>query len=305
MVFYHLYSFICCFDTFRYAFLKWEGMNWFDAINHAFSTISTGGFSTKNNSMAFWANNYAILWTTTIFMFLSGINFIVHLKVLKGDFSGFKSEEVRWYFIIFIVLSVVLTLWHLEKSDDSLLFCLTHSFFTISSILTTTGFVSLDYVQWGTFAIAVIFVAMMVGANAGSTAGGVKVIRYVVLFKNLASQIKQMLHPNAIIGVYIDKERVTSKILSSVTGFFFLYVITNIILTLYLFGSGYDFLTSFSASLACIGNIGPGFAHVGPVDNFAFFTSSQKIVLSIFMIIGRLEFYTFIILLSRDFWKKF
>lgn len=297
-----VYLFLTILDT---LFLWLEGMSLFDAVNHAFSTISTGGFSTKNASIGYWDSNPLIIWTTTIFMFLSGINFISHLKLFKKDFSGYKSEEVKLYLYVFIFLSFVLTIIHLSSSSDTIFYSVTHSFFTISSILTTTGFASLDYSKWGSAAIAIVFIAMLIGGNAGSTAGGVKVIRYVVLFKNLFAQIKQTLHPSIITSIFIDGNRVSSFILGSVTGFFFLYALTNTFLTLYLFAKGYSFITSFSASLACIGNIGPGFGNVGPADNFAFFTSFEKIILAIFMIIGRLEFYTFVILFSKDFWKKY
>ena len=297
-----IYLFLTILDT---LFLWLEGMSFFDAVNHAFSTISTGGFSTKNSSLGEWKDNYLILWTTTLFMFLSGLNFLAHLKLLNNDFSGYRSEEVKWYFIVFISLSLLLTVVHLNTSGDNFFHSLTNSFFTISSILTTTGFVSLDYEKWGIVCISIIFLAMFIGANAGSTAGGVKIIRYVILFKNLHSQIKKILHPNAHISIFIDKSIVTQNLLGSVTGFFLLYFLTNMGLTLFLFAKGYDFLTSFSASLACIGNIGPGFSHVGPVENFSFFTSTEKIILSIFMIIGRLEFYTFVILLTKDFWRRY
>ncbi len=281
------------------------GMSWFDAINHAFSTISTGGFSTKNASLGEWSHNYFILWVTTIFMFLSGINFIAHLRLLHKDYSGYKSEEVKWYCIIFIILSIALTWVHIAIGKDSFFHSLTHAFFTISSILTTTGFASTDYSSWSPIAVAIIFIPMYIGGNAGSTAGGVKVIRYVVLFKNLFAQIKQNLHPNAIVDVFIDGNRISGKILGSVHGFFFIYVVSNLLLTLLLFALGHDFLTSISAAIACIGNIGPGFGHVGPADNFAFFSDFEKILLAIFMIIGRLEFYTFIVLFSKEFWKRF
>ncbi len=288
------------------AILLWVGgMSPFDAINHAFSTISTGGFSTKNASLGYWAHNYYILWVTTIFMFVSGINFIAHLKALYGDFRGYKSEEVVWYAVIFVVLSVALSIVHIIKGHDSWFHSLTHSFFTISSILTTTGFASTDYGQWSSVAIAIIFIPMFIGANAGSTAGGIKVIRYVVLFKNLGAQLKQILHPNAIIGIYIDGKRISSKVLGSVSGFFFIYMLTTLLCAFYLLAKGFDFLTSFSAAIAVIGNIGPGFAHVGPADNFTIFSDFDKVVLAILMIVGRLEFYTFIILFSKEFWKKF
>jgi len=285
--------------------LKLEGMNLFDAINHAFATVSTGGFSTKSESLGYWAHNPWILWTTTFFMFISGINFIAHIKLLKKDFSGYKSEEVIWYSILFFVLSLGISLIHYFNSHDSFFYATTHGFFTISSILTTTGFATIDYSQWGQFAIALIFIAMLIGGNAGSTAGGIKVVRFVVMFKNLKYQIKKILFPNAVISVKIDKKTISQNIINNVSAFIFLYILTVTVITLYLFSSGYDTLTSLSASIACVGNIGPGFGHVGPVDNFAFFTQTQKLVLAIGMIIGRLEFFTALILLSKDFWKKF
>jgi len=297
-----IYLLLTLLDT---ILLKIEGMSLFDAINHAFSTISTGGFSTKNSSLGYWSNNYLIIWTTTIFMLISGINFLAHLRLFYKDTSGYKSEEVKWYLIIFIVLSSFLTYIHYITSNTTFFDSLTHSFFTISSILTTTGFASVDYEKWGQATAAIIFLAMLIGGNAGSTAGGVKVIRFVVLFKNLTTQIKKILHPNAIFGIYIDKSRITNNILGSVTGFFLIYALTTSILSLYLYFKGYDFLTSVSSSIACIGNIGPGFGEIGPADNFSFFAQIDKIILAIFMIIGRLEFYTFILLFSKSFWKRF
>ena len=285
--------------------LKLGGMSYFDALNHAFSTISTGGFSTKNTSMGYWEDNYFILWVTTVFMFLSGVNFLAHLRVIQGDTSGYKSEEVKWYFIIFAVMSILLTLIHMQNSDESFLKSSTHSFFTISSILTTTGFASLDYEKWGRVAVVIVFVAMLVGGNAGSTAGGVKVIRYIVWFKNIFAQFRQILHPNALIGIYIDKNRISGKVLGSVSGFMMLFVLSNAVVTFYLYARGYDPMTSISAAVACVGNIGPGFAKVGPAQNFAFFSEIDKLVLSLAMIVGRLEFYTVMLLFTRDFYKRY
>ena len=251
--------------------LKLAGMNFFDAVNHAFSTISTGGFSTKNDSLGYYDSN-VIIWITTFFMIISGINFLVHLKLFSsGKIDGYKREEVLWYVSIFIVLSLILGGVDIFIDYDSTFHALTHSFFTIASILTTTGFATLDYAQWGHIAISVIFVAMLIGGNAGSTAGGVKVIRYIVLFKNLSLQLKRTLQPNAVVNVFIDKQKVSSQIISSTTGFIFLFIITNMLITLYLFARGFDAMTSVSTALATVGNIGPGFALTGPACNYAFF----------------------------------
>jgi trk system potassium uptake protein TrkH len=286
--------------------LLWlEGMSLFDAINHAFSTISTGGFSTKNNSMAFWGDNGFILWTSTVFMLLSGINFLAHLKLVNGDGSGYRMEEVRWYIGLFLLFAILLTFDHHATSEDTFWRSATHAFFTIASVMTTTGFASLDYAQWGSAAIALIFLAMLIGGNAGSTAGGFKVSRLVVLAKNIGLQTRKLLHPKAITALYLDGNRITYDVLSVIGGFAFLFVLSNIAVTGYLFARGYDVMTSISAAVATVGNIGPGFSHVGPVENYRFFGSIDKIVLAAAMILGRLEFYTVVVLFSRAFWKRF
>jgi trk system potassium uptake protein TrkH len=285
--------------------LKLAGMSWFDALNHAFSTISTGGFSTKNASLGYY-NSYTIFWITTAFMILSGINFLAHLRFISSrNFSSYKSEEIFWYLGVFIVLSFILSGVDIWVDDDGYFHALTHSFFTIASVMTTTGFATLDYSTWGNFAIAVIFLAMLVGGNAGSTAGGVKVIRYIVLFKNIRMQFRQMIHPKAILNVFIDGKKTSPYVITSTTGFIFLFIMTNMLVTIYLFARGYDAMSAISAALATVGNIGPGFALVGPACNYSFFSDMDKIVLSFAMLIGRLEFYTVLLLLSRSFWRKF
>jgi len=284
--------------------LKFFGMNWFDAINHAFSTISTGGFSTKNSSLGAFHND-GIIWTTTFFMILSGINFLAHLKFFYNDTSGYKSEEVRWYLLVFFILGATLTIIHADIWGDTLYHASKHAFFTIASVMTTTGFATIDYGEWSHFAIATIFLAMLIGGNAGSTAGGIKVIRYVIIFKTLFAEFKKILHPNALISIYIDKQNLKGNLLSTTFAFFFLFTMSVVFLTIYLYARGFDTMTSISASLAIVGNIGPGFAHVGPSENFSFFSDIDKLIFSFGMIVGRLECFTLFILLSKSFWSKF
>jgi len=284
--------------------LKFFDMSWFDAINHAFSTVSTGGFSTKNNSLGYFTND-GIIWTTTIFMLLSGVNFLAHLKFYHKDLSGYKSEEFRWYIIIFLVLGLSLTFAHIDMSGDTFYDALKHSLFTIASVMTTTGFATIDYGSWSHLAIAIIFVALLVGGNAGSTAGGIKVIRHVIIFKTLFAEFKRIIHPNTVISVFIDGARQKERILYSTFGFFTLFMITVGIVTIYIYARGFDEMTSISAAFALVGNIGPGFSLVGPSDNFSFFNDFDKIFFSVAMIIGRLECYTVFVLLSSSFWKKF
>jgi trk system potassium uptake protein TrkH len=297
-----VYSFFTFLD---FLALKLAGMSFFDAINHAFSTISTGGFSTKNSSLGYYSSSL-IVWITTFFMVVSGINFLAHLRFLTSiDGSGYKREEVFWYLLIFIFLSLSLGMVLVFIKDDSLYHALTHASFTIASVLTTTGFATVDYEQWGQFAVSIIFIAMLIGGNAGSTAGGVKVIRYIVLFKNLTMQLKMTLNPKEIVAVFIDKQKISTSIINSTTGFIFLFILTNLFVSIYLFARGFDTLTSISTALATVGNIGPGFALTGPALNYSFFSSMDKYILSFAMIAGRLEFYTVMLIFSRNFWKRF
>ncbi|WP_297483777.1 TrkH family potassium uptake protein [Sulfurimonas sp.] len=285
--------------------LKFFGMNWFDSINHAFATVSTGGFSTKNNSMGYFVSQDGIIWTTTVFMMLSGINFLAHLKLYHKDFSGYKTEEVRWYLLIFLALSLALTFVHVDTTGDSFYDALKNSSFTIASVMTTTGFATIDYGSWSHLAIAIVFVGLLMGGNAGSTAGGIKIIRHVIIFKTLSSELKRIIHPNTIISVFVDGVKQKERIISSTFGFFTLFMITVAVVTVYIYARGYDAMSAISGAFALVGNVGPGFSLVGPADNFAFFSDFDKIFFSIAMIIGRLECYTVFVLLSSSFWKKF
>jgi len=284
--------------------LKIFGMSWFDAINHAFSTISTGGFSTKNNSLGYFTND-GIIWTTTIFMILAGVNFLAHLKLYHKDLSGYKTSEVRWYFIIGLVLSLILTIIHIDMSGDSFYDAFKHSSFTIASVITTTGFATIDYGTWSHLAIAIIFIGMLIGGNAGSTAGGIKVIRHIIIVKTLFSEFKRTVYPNMIVSVFVDNIKQKDRIISSTFGFLTLFLVTVGVVTIYVYARGFDAMSAISAGFAIVGNVGPGFAMVGPSDNFGFFNDFDKLFLSIGMIIGRLECYTVYILLSSAFWKKF
>jgi trk system potassium uptake protein TrkH len=284
--------------------LKGFGMNWFDALNHAFSTISTGGFSTKNSSLGYFQSD-GIVWITTLFMLLSGINFLAHLKLFYRDFSGYGSEEVVWYLKVFFIFSLLLSFIQAEAGGDTFYHAVTHSFFTIASVMTTTGFATIDYGTWSHLAIAVIFLAMLVGGNAGSTAGGIKVIRYLIIFRTLGSELKRIVHPNAVISVFVDGVKLRERVLASTFGFFFLFVLTVVAMALFMYARGLDAMTAISGALAIVGNIGPGFAEVGPAENFGFFQDVDKIVLSMGMIIGRLECYTVFVLFTASFWKKF
>jgi len=238
-------------------------------------------------------------------MILSGINFLAHLRAIYGDFRGYGAQEVRWYLLVGLLLSLLLTFIHMDIGGDSFYDAFKHSSFTIASVITTTGFATIDYGSWSHLAIAVIFMGMLIGGNAGSTAGGIKVIRHIILFKTLHSELKRILHPRMVVSVFIDGIKQPQKVIASTFGFVTLFFITVGIVTIYIYARGYDAMTAISGAFALVGNVGPGFALVGPSDNFAFFSDFDKLFFSIAMIIGRLECYTFFVLLSGSFWKKF
>ncbi len=291
------------FTLVNFILLMLFGMNWFDAINHAFATISTGGFSTKNSSLGGFSDG--VIWTTTFFMVISGINFLAHIRFFNGDKYAFNTEENRWYLGLIIALSFIMAWQHVTISKDSFYYSLMHSFFTVSTLATTTGFASLDYEKWGQFTMMIALLAMIMSANAGSTAGGIKMIRFVLFFKNIALEIKRTIQPDVITSLFIDGKQIRSSIINSVFGFFALFIITVFLVIMYLYARGFDFLTAFATAIAMVGNIGPGLNLTGPSQNYAFFSWYDKIILSFAMIIGRLECYTVFIMLSRSFWKKF
>jgi len=284
--------------------LKYFGMNWFDAINHAFSTISTGGFSTKNSSLAYFQND-GIIWGTTLFMILAGVNFLAHLRLYHKDITGYKSEEMKIYIFLFLFLSISLTVSHFNVDENIFYNVLKNSIFTIASIMTTTGFASIDYSGWSHLSIMIIFLAMLLGGNAGSTSGGVKIIRYIILAKTFLREFKRTLHPSTINSIFIDGEKQNEQIITSTFGFFTLFMLSVGVISIYVYARGYDAMSAISTGFAIVGNIGPGFSLVGPSNNFSFFSDIDKIILSLGMIIGRLECYTVYILLSISFWKKF
>ncbi len=294
------------FTLLNFSLLWFFGMDGFDAINHAMSTISTGGFSTKNSSIGYF-NSEAIIWVTTFFMIISGINFLSHIRFFKGDKMSYNTEEVKWYLFLITFLSLSMGLIHYFDTPEIITFhdSMMHAFFNISALATTTGFASTDYETWGQFALMISILAMIMSANSGSTAGGVKMIRYILFFKNIGLEMKRSLQPDVITSVFIDDRQIRPSIINAIFGFFALYILTLFILFMYLYARGYDFITAFSASVSMVGNIGPGLGEVGPTDNYGFFTWYDKIILSMAMIIGRLECYTVFMMLSRTFWKRF
>ncbi len=280
-------------------------MDWFNAINHAFATLATGGFSTMGNSIQGFNSAY-IDTVITIFMFLAGINFAMHYRLIISDYkSFFNNRELRFYSLIVLIsiTAISLSLW-LEQNGYSLLESLRYGSFQAVSIITTTGFGTADYELWNSFALFFLLLLFFTGGSSGSTGGGIKMIRWLILIKNVFREIKQILHPKAILPLRIGHKTVDSDIQRTVLSFFLLYMFIFGFGALCLALMGFDILSSIGASIACLGNIGPGFGAFGPTDNYAQIPYLGKWILILFMMIGRLELFTVLVIFSPAFWRK-
>ncbi|MGG8498021.1 TrkH family potassium uptake protein [Tenacibaculum sp. TC6] len=302
----------------EFLLLKIAGMTWFDAINHAMATVSTGGFSTKNASIAHWNHMPWVQYIIIFFMFVAGTNFVLTYYALKGKLSKvINSEEFKYYFFSIVGISLLIAFTIIFFQDPSLktsiehpmIFgktesALRHSLFSVISVVTTTGFVSADFTMWNFFATAIFFALFFVGGSAGSTSGGVKVVRHIVMLKNSFLEFKKSLHPNAIIPVRYDGKAVSQAIVFNILSFFILYMLIFIVGTVVLALLGLDIKSALGACASSLGNIGPAIGSVSPVDNFAHLSIGAKWFCSFLMLIGRLELFTVLILLTPFFWRK-
>jgi trk system potassium uptake protein TrkH len=284
--------------------LLWVGeMDFFDSVCHSFSTMATGGFSTQNNSIAGYMpyTQYVII----LFMIFAGTNFTLHYFALHRKFEKiYTNEEFRTYFWIIAIISAFIALGLFIVYGLNLENSFRDALFTVVSILTTTGFVSTDYSLWPTFLWMFIFALMFIGGSAGSTGGGVKIIRHLLLIKNSLLEMKRSIHPHAIIPVKYNGRSVSQQIIFNVMAFFLIYILVFSFGALTLSLLGHDFDTSIGATIATLGNIGPGIGDVGPIDNYAFFSPFAKWLLSFLMLLGRIEIFTVLIVISPAFWKR-
>lgn len=279
------------------------GMPVFNSFIYAFGTAGTGGFAMDSLSLGAY-NNPWIEWIITIGMFLFGINFTLYFLLIKRDWKNiFKNEEFRLY-CTYVLLGIIVVVINIMPKYNDFLESLRHSAFTVSSLVTTTGFATVDFNLWPTFSKAVLLTLMFFGASAGSTGGGVKSIRILVLFKSLYYEIKHTIHPKSVQSIKVDGKSLDDDTLKSIMIFFFAYVIIIIFSTIIVSLDDFDFMTSFSAVMATINNIGPGFGLVGPMGNFADFSLLSKVTLIANMILGRLEIIPVIVLFSPEIWKR-
>ncbi len=290
--------------------LRFGGMDWFDSVNHSFATVATGGFSTRNASLAAFPSPF-IQWVIIFFMFIAGINFTLHLRFLRGDwFCFFKNDECRTYLhvLLFSIIAISLVLWlkHIVPVQsfwefEALLRTVT---FQVVSICTTTGFASENYALWPAFALGVLLILSLAGGCAGSTAGGLKMLRLHILTRLAMLENFRFLHPRLVRPFKMDNKKLSSAVIMAVVAYFLLLLGLLVLCTMLLLLCNLDLETAFTASLSCLSNVGPGLGSVGPVDNFSHIPSVGKWILSAAMLLGRLEIYAILILFTPEFWKQ-
>lgn len=285
--------------------LWWAGMGPLDAVCHAFATLATGGFGTRPDSLASFSP--VIQWIVIVFMFLAGVNFVMHLQMLRGRFDRVLGNiELRTYVLITLVASLCFMVGQQlgGVGPEDLEPLVRDSVFTTVSLLTSTGFVTADYELWPVSTHVIVLLIMFCGACAGSTGGGAKVIRLVVFVKSGLREVRRLLRPRAVFVVKVGTRPLPEDLVSKTAGFFVLYMISLMSGTLLLLALGNDPVTSGSAVLSCLSNIGPGLAEVGATDNYAFFDPASKLVLMGCMLLGRLEFYCVFVLLVPLAWRR-
>ncbi|MGV6830914.1 MAG: TrkH family potassium uptake protein [bacterium] len=298
-------------------FLTLAGMSFFDAINHAMCTLSTGGFSTKNASIAHWNDQPLIQYIIILFMFLAGANFVLSYFAFKGKVQKIiKDQEFKLYFKFIVVFTIIAALIIYFRADvatstvnhpmilGELESAFRHALFQVLAIVTTTGFVTADFTAWTPFLVVFFFGLMFLGGSAGSTSGGVKVVRHLVLIRNGFLEFQRTLHPNAILPVRYNNSTIDGKIVFNILAFFILYMLSFIIGALGFSMLGIDFESAIGVAASSLGNVGPALGEFGPVDNYSSLPSIGKWWAAFLMLIGRLELFTVLILFTPFFWRN-
>lgn len=288
--------------------LRLGGMTWFDAVCHSFATVATGGFSTKQNSILYWNSPY-IQYIIIIFMILSGVNFSLYYFGIKKKFDKIReNEELRYYLIVLFIFAVIVALSLIDFSRPLSFHQVEESWrnalFSVSSLMSTTGFTTVDYMQWKPFTWVILLIVMLTGASAGSTSGAIKMVRIVIVFKFCYYEFKRLIHPKAVVPVRYSGHLVQEDVITRVFAFVLLYLIVAIFGILILCMSGVDFIESVGGLISCLGGVGPGLGMVGPVGNYSYFPVFAKWFLSFMMLLGRLELFTVLLLFTPTFWKK-
>jgi len=288
--------------------LLFGGMDLFDALTHSFGTVATGGFSPRNLSIAAYENPF-IHWVITAFMILSGINFVIYYRLVTGNIgyitrnSEFRAYIITYFVAVFIV-SLSLSLSLSGQIYKNVFQSIRYGAFQVATLMTSTGYTTANYEVWPTIAQSVLFLMLFIGGSTGSTSGGIKMLHVVTLFKLGVKEGRALINRKRVFPLRINRKTVTDSFVNSVSSFVFFYIFLVLISSLIVSSSGSDIITSLTASLAVIGNIGPGFGRVGPTGSFAFFPDYVKLWLSAIMIIGRLEIFTVLVIFTPRFWKS-
>ena len=287
--------------------LKLEGMLWFDAVNHGLTTIATGGFSTKNSSIAYF-DSPVIDYTILIFMFIAGINYSLIYAGIKGRFSKFWASGEFKAYLSFVIVSIGITsLFILLNTDLRLEQSFRNAAFQVISIITTTGYITADYTSWHPSITMFFFCLLFAGACAGSTSGGIKFVRHLVFAKNSMLEFKRLLHPNGLIRLRIDNNIVRPKILTHVLVFLmiylFIFLLGTMVMTFIMSDFNDPLISAAGAVATSLGNVGPGIGDLGPLDTFQNIPPSGKLVLSLIMLLGRLELFSVLIIFTPSFWR--
>jgi trk system potassium uptake protein TrkH len=282
--------------------LKLGDMNLFDSICHSFGTVATGGFSTKNANLMYYSNysQYIVM----IFMFLAGTSQVIYYYIIKFNFKKIKQNEELWFYIaVVIIAGAVATMILLANTTDNLETSFRNGYFQVISVITCTGFSSTDYILWPASALMLIFLLMFSGGSAGSTSGSIKIARHLIVLKNIRNVFVRLNHPKSITFIKLNGNSVTENTNISILSFVGLYLFLFILGTIVVVVTGVDPVTSASSVATCMAGIGPGLGTVGPLSNFAHLPEVSKVVLSLLMIIGRLEIITVFTIFTRTFWK--
>ncbi len=292
--------------------LLWPAMGGFDAVNHAFATMATGGFSTENGSVGQYGSAY-IEWVITVFMFLAGVNFALYYRLLRGKAGSALKDEELWFYAAIMVVATGLVTYSLYRpsggAEGELVYAsfadaVRYAAFNVVALVTTTGFGSADYEAWPALAVGIVFLLFFVGGMAGSTGGGVKVVRHLLLYKNSYREIKRLIHPQAILPLRLNGEVVPQEVLRNVLTFLVFYIALVAVGILAMVLLGQDILTAVGASISCVGNVGPGFGTLGPTETYAHIPALGKWILSFLMMAGRLEILTVLVLFMPTYWRR-
>ena len=284
-------------------FLLFGGMNLYDALLHAFSTAGTGGFSNRAASVSFYDSAY-IDGVITVFMILFGINFNLYFFILLKDWKSILKNEELWAYLGIVGVSIAIITGNILKIYGTVAHAFRYASFQVGSIITTTGFATADYDQWPELSKSILLALMFVGACAGSTGGGIKVSRLLIIVKSIRREVRKMLHPNAVTIIKVNGKKIGQDTLKNVNLYLTCYIIIMIVSILLVSIDNFDFATTFSGVLTTMSNVGPGISKVGPVMNFQPFSAVSKLVFCFDMLIGRLEIFPYLLLLSPELWRR-